>query len=45
MQAYGYTGHVDTKYLKVPSAHHIYDCANQLNKFNLGWAETAPKGC
>eukprot|EP00282_Hemiselmis_andersenii_P026276 CAMPEP_0171996290 /NCGR_PEP_ID=MMETSP1041-20130122/40_1 /TAXON_ID=464988 /ORGANISM="Hemiselmis andersenii, Strain CCMP439" /LENGTH=82 /DNA_ID=CAMNT_0012649419 /DNA_START=1 /DNA_END=249 /DNA_ORIENTATION=- len=45
MKAYGHMGHVDTKYLKVPSASHIYSCANKLNSFNNGWSMTAPSGC
>jgi len=39
-KAYGFTGHVDTKYLKVPSAHHIFQCANEMNNFNDGWYTT-----
>jgi hypothetical protein len=30
---------------QVPSAHHIFSCANKMNAFNNGWSETAPSGC
>eukprot|EP00281_Chroomonas_sp_CCMP1168_P035888 CAMPEP_0206240566 /NCGR_PEP_ID=MMETSP0047_2-20121206/16008_1 /ASSEMBLY_ACC=CAM_ASM_000192 /TAXON_ID=195065 /ORGANISM="Chroomonas mesostigmatica_cf, Strain CCMP1168" /LENGTH=67 /DNA_ID=CAMNT_0053665359 /DNA_START=19 /DNA_END=222 /DNA_ORIENTATION=+ len=45
VKAYGSYGHVDTKYLKVPSASHIYHCASALNAFNNGWSVSAPSGC
>mmetsp|Transcript_16641 Transcript_16641/g.33352 ORF Transcript_16641/g.33352 Transcript_16641/m.33352 type:complete len:82 (+) Transcript_16641:260-505(+) len=44
-KAYGFDGHVDTKYLKVPSASHIFNCAKELNSFNDGWSVSAPSGC
>eukprot|EP00286_Rhodomonas_abbreviata_P014201 CAMPEP_0181318362 /NCGR_PEP_ID=MMETSP1101-20121128/16964_1 /TAXON_ID=46948 /ORGANISM="Rhodomonas abbreviata, Strain Caron Lab Isolate" /LENGTH=64 /DNA_ID=CAMNT_0023425823 /DNA_START=273 /DNA_END=467 /DNA_ORIENTATION=+ len=44
-KAYGYTGHVDSQYLKVPSPHKIFSCAQKLNDFNDGWSVSAPSGC
>ncbi|EKX32584.1 hypothetical protein GUITHDRAFT_121252 [Guillardia theta CCMP2712] len=44
-KAYGYSTHVDLDKLKVPSAHHIFHCARELNAFNDGWNTTAPSDC